>query len=111
MKKIIQIFSCILLLLNPGCGMMIVGSIIHSCQTGTYWWIPALIVTPFIIWGTLSFYFYMYKEEHTKQNREYIKWKAEFSITHDLISEGNDEYGDYSAVWINKKTGRLIETG
>lgn len=109
-KKILQILSSILLILNPGCGLMIVASIIHSCKTGTYWWVPAIVLSIVIVYYVLKFHGYMYREEHRKQYVEYLRWKAKFSLTHDLIQEYCTDYGggDYQ-LWRNKQTGKYVE--
>lgn len=52
----------------------------------------------------------MYREENKKVHIEYLKWKAEFSKTHDLIQENCLDYGNIEySLWRNKQTGELIE--
>jgi len=110
MKKFLQILSSIMLILNPTCGLMIVASIIHSCKTGTYWWIIAIAFSFVIVYFVLKFNAYMYRDENKKRYTEYLKWKAKFSLTHDLIQEYCTDYGgaDYQ-LWRNKLTGKYIE--
>lgn len=96
------------MILNPGCGFGIVVSIGYSYQTGTYWWILMLCAAPFVVWSTMTFNEYAYREENAKRKSEYLKWRAEFSKTHDFIRDGMDEDGDFIEVWRNRKTQKLV---
>lgn len=80
--------SSILLILNPICGFLMVGSIV----IGGYWWL-SIFPLAFIVYLIMIFYFKTHKEE-------FEEWKKDY----DYIGQ---DY--YSYFYKHKVTGEIVE--
>lgn len=97
MKKL----SEILIILNPVFGFCMVGSIMYSVSTNSYWWllIPVFIVA--VVYN-LKFYF----KTHQEESDAYDKWVEDMNVTHEYL--GLTPYY-HTELWRNKVTNEIEE--